>query len=452
MKIQVEQNENCEALLTVEVDPATVESAMKKAARRLSEKKSLPGFRKGKAPYSVVLQTWGEEAILDEALDALGPEVYRKALEDKELEPSAVGTMKRIISREPLTLEFLVPVQPVVDLGDYRSVRIPFEEPSISDEDTEKAMEELRQEQSILEPVSRPAQKGDVLSADIVSEILSEDGKVEPLAFEGVENPQEVDLDDNLGGLYPGAGDGLVGITEGETRTVTIRYPDTFPLDRLRNLNVQLTVKCLGVKIRQVPEWSEELVQSFSVFSTVEELRQEVHGRLKQQSVEAQAEKYADSVIEKMVENAKIVFPPALLEEELDDEIQTLGRRMQQQKVSLEVYLKTVPDGMAGLRKKLEPDARRKLVRRLLLTELVKHESLTVSEKEVDAQMARYRSMFGDDRTAKSKNKKAIEDTLRQLATNDVLSRMIVKRVVEIGRGKAPEPAAAEPSTNDGGE
>jgi FKBP-type peptidyl-prolyl cis-trans isomerase (trigger factor) len=125
---------------------------------------------------------------------------------------------------------------------------------------------------------------------------------------------------------------------------------------------------------------------------------------------------------------------------------------MEQRKVSLEVYLKTVPDGMAGLRKKLEPDARRKLVRRLLLTELVKQENLSASEKEVDTQMARYRSMFGDNRTAKSKNKKAIEDTLRQLATNDVLSRMIVKRVVEIGRGKAPDPAAAEPSTNDGGE
>ncbi len=438
MKIQVKQNETCEALVTVEVDPAAVESAMQKAARRLSEKKTLAGFRKGKAPYSVVLQTWGEDAILDEALDVLGPEVYRQALEDQKIEPSSVGTMKRIVSRQPLTLEFLVPVQPVVKLNEYRAVRVPFEEPAIPDEEVEKAMEQLRQSQSILEPVSRPAQKGDVLSADVRAGILSEDGKAEPLVFEGVDNPQELDLDENLGGRYPGAGPALEGISEGDTRTVTIRFPETFPIARLRNLQAQLTVKCLGVKIRRIPDWSEDVVKAASEYSTVEELRREVRTRLEKRAAESREEEFADSVIEKMVEGAAIVFPPALLEEEIDDEIQTLGRRLEQRKTSLEVYLRTVPEGIAGLRKQLEPDARRKLVRRLLLTEVVKQEGLEPRKEEIDAQMEVYESVFADSGAVKSRNRESMEATLRQLATNDVLSRMIVKRVVEIGRGTAP--------------
>jgi trigger factor len=438
MKIQVEQNESCEALVTVEIDPTTVESAMQKAARRLSEKKTLAGFRKGKAPYSVVLQTWGEDAILDEALDVLGPDIYRQALADQKIEPSAVGTMKRIVSRQPLTLEFLVPVQPVVDLHDYRAVRVPFEEPPIPDEDVERAMEQLRQSQSILEPVTRPSQKGDVLSVDVKAGILSEDGKVEPLVFEGVENPMEVDLDDNLGGRFPGAGPALEGIAEGENRTVTFRYPETYPIARLRNQQAQLAVKCLGVKIRRIPDWSEDVVKAVSEFSTEEELRNEIRARLEKRAAESREEEYADSVIEKMVEAAEIAFPPALLEEEIDDEIQTLGRRLQQRKTSLDVYLRTIPEGMAGLRKQLEPDARRKLIRRLLLTELVKQENLEPSPEEIEEQVGVYESVFAESRPKTPKNKASVEATLRQLATNDVLSRLIVKRVVEIGRGSAP--------------
>jgi len=451
MKIQVEQKETCEALVTVELDPAAVESAMQKAARRLSEKKTLAGFRKGKAPYSVVLQTWGEDAILDEALDVLGPETYRQALDDQKIEPSAVGTMKRIVSRQPLTLEFLVPMRPVVKLNAYRSVRVPYEEPAIPDEEVEKAMEQLRQSQSILEPVTRPAQKGDVLSIDVKTTTLSEDGKAEPLFFEGVENPQELDLDENLGGRYPGAGPALEGISEGDTRTVTIRYPESFPIARLRNLQVQMTVKCLGVKTRRIPEWSEDVVKAVSQYASVEELRREVRTRLEKRAVESREEDYADSVIEKMAEGAEIVFPPALLEEEIDEEIQTLGRRLEQRKTSLEVYLRTVPEGMAGLRKQLEPDARRKLVRRLLLTEMVKEENLEPAKEAIDEQAQVYESVFAESGAAKTKNKESMEATLRQLAANDVLSRMIVKRVVEIGRGTAPEPSASGSQSIEGG-
>jgi trigger factor len=437
MKIQVERNESCEALVTVEVDADSVKSAMQKAARRLSEKKNLPGFRKGKAPYSVMLQTWGEEAILDEALDDLGPEAYRKALEEQKLEPSAMGTMKRIVSRQPLTLEFIVPIQPVVELGDYLSVRLPFEEPAISEEEVDQAMDQLRQSQSILEPVGRPAQKGDVLSADIQAGILDEGGKIEPLVFEGEDNPQTVDLDENLGGRYPGAGPALEGITEGETRTIPVHFPDSFPIARLKGAQAQITVQCLGVKVRRVPEWSEDVVKSVSQLSTFDELRQDVRSRMEKRAVETKEEEYADSVIEKMIENAAISYPPALLEEEIDDEIQTLGRRLEQRKASLDVYLRTIPEGMKGLRAQLEPDARRKLVRRLLLAELVKKEALEPSPEEVDKQLAVYRSVFAEQ-SGKSKKNASMEKTLRQMAVNDVLTRLIVRRLVEIGKGSAP--------------
>ncbi len=438
MKIQVEQKETCEALLTVEIDPPEVESAMHKAAQRMSEKGNLPGFRKGKAPYSVVLNAYGEEAILDEALDTLGPETYRKALEEQAIEPSAVGTMKRIVSRAPLTLEFLVPVKPIVDIADYRSVRLPFEEPAIPEEEVEKTLEQLRESQSILEPVDRPAQNGDVVLADVHAIVLEENKKPEPLVFDHEENPQELILEENLGGRYPGAGPKLEGISEGENRSVDVQYPDSFPIARLRGLHVQLAVKCLGVKVRQIPEWSEDVVKAVSEYSSLDELREHVRSRLKTRALESREEEYADSVIEKMAEGASIKYPPALLEEEIDEEIQTLSRRLEQRKTSLDVYLRTIPEGMAGLRKQVEPDAQRKLIRRLLLTELVKREKLEPAQEEIDAQLKVYQSVISESRSGNSKTKNSVEDTLRQLAANDVLTHLIVKRVTEIGRGIAP--------------
>jgi trigger factor len=438
MKIQVEQKETCEALLTVEIDPPAVEAAMHKAAQRMSAKSNLPGFRKGKAPYSVVLTTYGEDAILDEALETLGPETYRQALEEQSIEPSAVGTMKRIVSRAPLTLEFLVPVKPVVEIAEYRAVRLPFEEPSIPEEEVEKTLEQLRESQSILEPVARPAQKGDVVLADVHAVVLEENKKPEPLVFDREENPLELILDENLGGRYPGAGPKLEGISEGENRSIEVQYPDSFPIARLRGLRAQLAVKCLGVKVRQIPEWSEDVVKAVSDYSTLDELRENVRSRLKNRALEAREEEYADAVIDKMVEGASIKYPPALLEDEIDEEIETLSRRLEQRKTSLEVYLRTIPEGLAGLRKQIEPEAQRKLVRRLLLTELVKREKLEPAQEEIDAQLKVYQSVVSDSRPGNSKTKNSVEDTLRQLAANDVLTHLIVKRVTEIGRGIAP--------------
>jgi len=438
MKIQVEQKETCEALLTVEIDPPEVEAAMHKAAQRMSAKGNLPGFRKGKAPYSVVLNAYGEEAILDEALETLGPETYRKALEEQSIEPSAVGTMKRIVSRAPLTLEFLVPVKPEVEIAEYRAVRLPFEEPAIPEEEVEKTLEQLRESQSVLEPVARPAQKGDVVLAEVHAVVMEENKKPEPLVFDREENPQELTLDENLGGRYPGAGPKLEGIAEGENRSVDIQYPDTFPIARLKGLRAQLQVKCLGVKVRQIPEWNEDVVKAVSEYASLDELRENIRTRLQTRAVESREEEYADSVIEKMAEGAAIKYPPALLEEEIDEEIQTLARRLEQRKTSLEVYLRTIPDGLAGLRKQMEPDAQHKLIRRLLLTELVKREKLEPAEDEIDAQVKVYQSVVAESRSGNSKTKNSIEETLRQLAANDVLTRLIVKRVVAIGRGTAP--------------
>jgi trigger factor len=447
MKIQVERNDACEAILTIEPDDATVETAKHKAAKSISEKANLPGFRRGKAPYHVVLNAVGEEALLEEAIDTLSPELYRQALESEHLTPCAVGKLEEIVSKTPLTLKFIVPLQPVVNPGEYRATRLPYETPVVADDEVEKAMEELRVANSVLAPVERPAQKGDVLVAHVESSVRMPDGNTEPLHFEGQEDPDDYDLDDNLGGRFPGAGPALEGIAEGETRATEITYPESFPIERLRNLKVQLVVKCLGVKVRQLPDWNEELIKTISEFSTVEELRTNIRTRMESYANQAKEDEYADQVLGKMVEGGQVKYPPALLEEEIEEEVEDFRHRLEDRKMSLDVYLRTIPDGMAGLKKRMEEAVCQRMVRNLFLAEFIKQEKLEVSDEEVEKEYQEYLQKRESTPTRKTKRTEQADQALRRTIGNGLLSQHIMERLAAIGQGIAPAPVK-DPENN----
>lgn len=109
--------------LTVEPDPDRVDEALRRAARKVAQKYTVPGYRKGKAPYAAVVRAYGKEALYEQVVEDIGDDVYREALEESGLEPIAPGELKDV-SFDPLVFHLLLPMAPEVDLGDYRSVRV----------------------------------------------------------------------------------------------------------------------------------------------------------------------------------------------------------------------------------------------------------------------------------------------------------------------------------------
>jgi trigger factor len=175
LKIERQDLENRQVELQIEVAPDQLQSAMHAAARRLSRGTKIPGFRPGKAPYEVIVGKFGEEVIFEEALERLGQEIYRDALEEAEIEPYAPGSLEEVIREDPLKLRYTVPLAPDVDLGEYREIRIPFEEAEVTDEAYEDAIEEIRQRQALIEPVERPAEETDLVIIDLSGELLDPD-------------------------------------------------------------------------------------------------------------------------------------------------------------------------------------------------------------------------------------------------------------------------------------
>ncbi|OGO49204.1 MAG: trigger factor [Chloroflexi bacterium RBG_16_64_43] len=442
MTTQFEKTGECLGTLTIEAEPTAIEGAMKRAARHLAEHANIPGFRKGKAPYAVVVTQFGEQAVFDEAIEILGPELYRKALDEHTIEPARAGTLEEVVSRDPLVMRFSVPLAPEVDPGTYREVRVSFVEPPVEEEQVERVLESLRQSQSLLAPVDRPAASGDILLAKIVANLTIVDGKAEsiPVGGKGDEDGAvEVELNENLGGRFPGCGPKLEGIHAGETREVDFTYPDTFPVERLRARPAHMQFNCVAVKERRVPEWSEEVVRAVSDKTTVEDLRLAVREALQAQARSEAEQSYAREVLDKMIAGGSVQFPQVLVQEEIERMLRTLESNLQREGATLEVYLKTRPGGREALEKEYEPQARERLVRGLFLGEVAEREGLQVSEEEIADRFRRtFAGMPGGSDDARSQQ--ALKDpTLRRLFLEDLLNDKAVQRVAEIGQGRAPD-------------
>ncbi len=457
MKTQFEKTGECQGTLTVEAEPAAIDSAMKRAARHMAEHAKIPGFRKGKAPYAVVVTQFGEAAVFEEAVEILGPELYRQALDESKIEPARAGTLEEIVSREPLVLRFSVPLAPEIDLGAYRGVRVEFNEPAVEEQQVERVMESLRQSQAVLAPVERPAAIGDILLAKAAAFMITPEGRHDPIPVSGKSDEAgaaEIELNDNLGGRFPGCGPKLVGIAAGETREVEFTYPETFPVERLRARPARLRLECLAVKERHVPEWSEEVVRAVSDKTTVDELHGEVRSALQSQARRELEQSYAGEVLDKMIAGGQVRFPQALVEEEIERMLRTLESNLQREGATLDVYLKTRPGGREALMKEYDPQARERLVRGLFLGELAEREGLQIEDEEL---AERFRQTFAGVPGSDEENRiqQALkEPNLRRMFIEDLLNEKAVQRVVEIGKGSAPAlvtPAAVEASATSAG-
>jgi trigger factor len=433
LNVQTENLEDRQVQLTVEVPGERLKDAMRSTARRLSRETRIPGFRPGKAPYNIVINKFGEDFVLKETLDSLGQEIYRQALEQTELEPYGPGSFDEIVSQDPLVLRYTVPMPPEVALGDYNEIRIPYEEPVVDDEDVEATMEDIRQRHALIEPADRPAQLTDVVVIDIRGELREPPEDKNPLLLEnkGVEVLVAEDTDWPI----PGVHEHLVDLKAGDECDFEHTFPDDYPNENLQSLTADFHLTCLEVKSRFVPEWSDDLAQNVGDYADLLDLRIKVRQGLLERAQHNYENEYAQSVIETVVDGATIKHPPMLLEEEITEMLIELERRMAMQNLSLEDYLKIEQKTAEDLRAELEPQAKDRLMRALVLGKLVEVEELDVKEDEVEAEIDRIVAPF--EGQSEEFRKSFDTQSSRRRLTLDLLTDKAIKHLTAIARGEA---------------
>jgi trigger factor len=447
LKLETELTSDHQAKLTVEVEAERLEVNKQRAAVKLAKRVKIPGFRPGKAPYPVIVRTIGEDRILEEAMNQLIEEVYPEVLKEAGIKAYGPGSLDKVPSMDPLVLEFSVPLEAVVTLGDYRSVRKPYEPGPVTEEMIAQTIQSLRENQAVLEPVERPAQEGDAVSIKLNAHFIeSDEGEFikdhsTHLLVRTEPDPEEWPFD--------GFSKLLIGKTAGDQDSVMHDFPADYLEENLRGKKALFSFQIEAIKSRTLPELDDDFVKSIGDFENMESLRKNVVDSLEQQSEEAYNQNYDESVINELVEQSTFQFPPQMLDEEIHQSIHDLENRLSRQGLNLDVYLKTRGIDEKALHEEISPAAEKRLKRNLLLFEIGKNEDIRIDQEELQKHAGstlNYLQQVLPEKEARRLNERNVQTNVINNVMVDLLTHKTVERMRMIASGKIDQMEAVSPA------
>ncbi len=446
MKVTAERIPEAQMLLEVELDDARVKKSLDQAARRLSQRYRIPGFRQGKAPRRVVESALGPDAVFEEAADRLIPQALSEALEQEGLEPVAQPSVE-ITEREPVTFTATIPLPPVVELGDYRAVSVAKPESEYSDEMLEQQVLELRRQHALLEPVERPPELNDRLTADIRAEVDGEQLFDQPGA--------EFHLREGSIIGVPGLSERLVGVTVGEEHVIPIEVDEDWDDQEVAGKTVTFTVTIHDVKSEELPEPDDDFAMEVSEeFETFAALRERIESGLREQTDRQAQEAFGQDVMQAVINRATLEYPPALVEHEVEHMRQDVARQMGQDPATF------LRDGGGEQGEQLFASFRSQAHERVINTLVLQHvgeaEDIQVLDEEVTADLQQ--ALAGmppqdPEQTARLLEDEGVRANIRErLVRERTLERLQQIALANHAAGVPEEAADADPAEADASE
>ena len=449
MKIETQPREDHQITLTVEVELEKLESARRRAARKIAEKAKIPGFRPGKAPYEIVRRMLGEEAIDQEAMDILVNEIYPLAIKEAGIDPAAMGQLENVESIDPPKFIFTVPLVPTIDLGDYKSVRVPYEWVAPTDEQLEDAIANLRRMYSATESVERAAAEGDYVLVNVtgVKAKPKDDEDSAPLlernSFATMIRKDEKEDE----WPFPGFAAKLAGIEPGGETSFTHKFAKDHSDEKLQGQNVKFTVQVKTVRSVNMPELDDAFAAKTGLGITVDELRARMRENLETESRDEYNDTYYEEAIDKIKAGAVIKYPPQVLEHELEHVFGDIENRLKSQGIeNMDAYYKLVDTTAEKfLEEQAKPVAQRRLERGLIMDEIARKENIQVDEAslEQEFQNAWTNLVMSDPEFSKrtkggTKPTREMVDAVALNSANRLLTRRTLEQIKAIANGEVP--------------
>lgn len=372
MKVTSEKMENCQVCLNIEASSDELDNSLNEAYRHLANRVSVPGFRKGKVPRTILEQRVGKGALLDEALEHLIPRLYQQAVESQELDPIAEPQIE-LTQTSPPVFKAIVPLKPTVKLGDYHSMKLRPEPVEVSEEKIDAAIKELQEKQGLWVPVDRPVRPGDLVTIDIEANM---DGK--PF-LNHKDMLYEVDASADF--PAPGFAESLVGMEKNTEKTFTLTIPDDYTFKELRGKTCWFRVRATEIKEKQLPELNDEFAKNAG-YDNLSSMREQVSAQLRAEAERKSRQELGQKALDALIEISQVEYPPILEEEEitglLTDEAKRLGYR------EVADFLKRINKTEEEVRQELRPVAKQRIIQWLVLDKLTEEEKIEISASEVD--------------------------------------------------------------------
>lgn len=427
MNITTENNEQHQALITVEIDTTQLERKKQQAAKKLARATHIPGFRPGKAPYHMIVRHLGEGRILEEAVESLIDEIYPKVLDESGVKPYGPGKLEALaIEEEPPTAQFLIPLAPEVTLGDFQTIRLPFEMPEVTDETVEKAVQEMREMYAEVEVVDRPAEETDLVNIVLTGRFAeADDGDyyIDHEAYPVVIEPEAVENSQEW--PFVGFSRTLIGLRAEEKKTVSHTYPEDYEDEEtengtlsLKGKTVEFDIEVSKVSSRQIPALDEEFAKKMGPFETIEAYHEAVRKQLVNSNENEYTEGYDEQLLAELLKNAEIKYPQDALDDEINLVLDRLKNRLENQGIGFDLYLKTRNVTEEQVRDELRPGSEQRLKESLVLMEIAQKENVQVDQNEVQHELQHTLGSLLSGMSDREARQAINDDVLRGLTMN----------------------------------
>lgn len=384
MSLQMEKMEKNMAKLTIEVAAEDLEKAMQNAYQKAKGRISIPGFRKGKAPRKMIEQMYGKGVFLEDAVNALIPEHYSKALAECELEIVSQPTID-ITQAEPgkaLIFTAEVATKPEVTLGDYKGVEVPKTEINVTDEDVDAEIKKEQEKNSrTINVEDRGAQLQDVVTIDF-------EGSVDGVPFDGGQ-ATEYPLTLGSNTFIPGFEDQLVGAKVGDDVDVKVTFPEEYQAKELAGKEAIFKCAVKKIEAKELPELDDDFAKDVSEFDTLAEYKEHVKTNLVERKENEAKRAKEDAAVDKAIENAQMDIPEAMLQTQCRQMLDDFSRRMQSQGLSMDQYFQFTGMTAEKMMEDMKPQALKRIQTRLVLEKVAEVENIQPTEEEVNEEISK---------------------------------------------------------------
>ncbi len=426
MSLQVEKLEKSMAKLTIEVSADDLEKALQGAYMKQKNKISLPGFRKGKVPRQMIEKMYGPEIFYDDAANELIPKAYADAYD--ECEEDIVSRPEidvvQLEKGKPFIFTATVALKPEVTLGQYKGLEVEKVSTRVTQKEIDARVEaEAEKNARTVTVEDRPVQDGD----DI---ILDFEGFVDGVAFEGGKG-ENYSLKIGSGSFIPGFEEQLIGVEAGADVEVNVTFPDEYHAEELKGKAAVFKCTVHEIKTKELPEIDDEFASEVSEFDTLEEYKEDIKAKIKEEKAAQGKEKQEDEVVEQAVKNAQYELPEAMIDTQVSQMAENFSRRIQAQGMTMEQYFQFTGMTAEKMLEEMRPQAVKSIETRLVLEAIVKAENIEASEEKIEEEIARMaesyhmdadkiKEFMGDEEKKQMKEDIAVQEAITFLVENAV--------------------------------
>ena len=444
MKFKKKELDNHQVELIAEIDQDQFDQYKSLAARNISEESKIPGFRPGKAPYDVIKRTYGEELIEERAVEELVNIIYPELIKEAKIKPYGPGQLDEIISKNPPKYKFTVPLEPEVDLKDYKNVRQAYKLPKVHKKDIDLVISDLQTNYATAEDVARESRDGDLVAVKINALITEpdKDEKADVLH----DTPHQLILGEHKEDEqfpYKGFMNELGGLKTADLIEFDHKYSQGSPYENLQGKNVRFSIEVQSIKELIKHELDDEFAKMVGVDS-FENLQQSVRDQLETNKRNDYENEYFDKLLGKIIKNAIIKYPPKMLETEVTDVLNNFKQNLGQQNLDFDTYLKiNNREKDEFISKDIEPAAKKRLEQALILEEFSRLEKIDVDQKELQSEYSKsfiqMQSSPDYKKLQKKLTTKKMSDALVMQAANRIMHQNALNRLKQIANEEIKE-------------